>query len=42
MKKMLDGRIFPAKFLIDWNDKNIRLDKKSVLYDKRVEHKFKE
>ena len=30
------------KFLIDWNEKNIRLDKDSALYEKRAEKKFRD
>lgn len=30
------------KFIIDWADKNIRLDKYSGLYDKKAEKKFRE
>lgn len=42
LKKMVEENIMSEKFLIDWNEKNIRLDKDSVLYDKKAERKFRE
>lgn len=42
MKKLVDENILSEKFLIDWFDKNIRLDKESGLYDKKSERKFRE
>jgi len=42
MKKMVDERIFPEKFLLEWYDKEKKLDKDSILYDKKAEKKFRE
>jgi len=42
MKKMVDESILSEKFLLEWFDKTIRLDKESVLYDKKAEKKFRE
>ena len=42
MKKLVDENILKEKFLIDWFDKNIRLDKDSGLYDKKAEKKFRD
>lgn len=42
MKKLVDENIMSEKFLIDWFDKTIRLDKDSGLYDKKSERKFRE
>ena len=42
MKKLVDENILSEKFLIDWFDKAVRLDKESGLYDKKSERKFRE
>jgi hypothetical protein len=42
MKKLVDENVVAEKFLIDWYDKNTRLDKESGLYDKKAEKKFRE
>jgi len=42
MKKLVDENIMSEKFLIDWFDKTIKLDKDSGLYDKKSERKFRE
>jgi|688.fasta_scaffold1357675_1 hypothetical protein len=42
MKKLVDEKILSEKFVIDWFDKSIRLDKSSSLYDKKAEKKFRD
>ena len=42
MKKLVDDNLLTDKFLIDWFDKNIRLDKDSLLYDKKAEKQFRD
>jgi hypothetical protein len=42
MKKLVDENILSEKFVIDWFDKNVKLDKESGLYDKKSEKKFRE
>lgn len=42
MKKLVDENIMSDKFLIQWYDKEIKLDKDSGLYDKKSERKFRE
>jgi hypothetical protein len=42
MKLLLDENILRDSYIIDWNDKNLRLDKDSGLYDKKAERKFRE
>jgi len=42
MKKLVDESVVSEKFLIDWYDKTIRLDKDSGLYDKKAEKKFRD
>jgi len=42
MKKLVDENILTEKFLCDWFDKEIRLDKLSVLYDKKAEKQFRD
>lgn len=37
MKKLVDDNIINEKFLLQWYDKEIRLDKDSLLYDKKAE-----
>jgi len=42
LKKMVEENIMSEKFLIDWSDKTIRLDKDSSLYDKKAEKKLRD
>ena len=42
MKKLVDENILSEKFLLNWFDKTIRLDKDSALYDKKAEKKFRD
>lgn len=42
MKKLHDDNILNERFLIDWYDKTVRLDKESNLYDKKAEKKFRD
>ena len=42
MKKLVDENIMSDKFLIQWYDKEVKLDKDSGLYDKKCERKFRE
>ena len=42
MKKLVDEDIISDKTLIKWYDKDIRLDKDSLLYDKKAERHFRE
>jgi len=42
IKKLMDENVLTEKFLVDWYDKTIRLDKESGLYDKKSERKFRE
>jgi len=42
MKKLVDESFVSEKFLIEWYDKVIRLDKDSGLYDKKAEKKFRD
>ena len=42
MKKLVDDNILSEKFVIDWFDKVIRLDKDSKIYDKKAEKKFRD
>ena len=42
MKKLVDESFVSEKFLIEWYDKTIRLDKDSGLYDKKAEKKFRD
>ena len=42
MKKLVDENVMTEKYLIDWFDKTIRLDKDSNLYDKKAEKKFRD
>lgn len=42
MKKLVDENIMSEKFLLEWYDKEIRLDKDSLLYDKKAEKQFRE
>jgi len=42
MKKLVDENVMKERFLIDWFDKNTRLDKDSNLYDKKAEKRFRD
>jgi len=42
LKKLVDENIFTDKFIIQWFDKDIKLDKESGLYDKKSERKLRE
>jgi len=42
MKKLVDENILAEKFLLEWFDKTIRLDKESGIYDKKAEKKFRD
>jgi hypothetical protein len=42
MKKLVDENILTDKFVIDWSEKTIRLDKESLLYDKKAEKTFRD
>jgi hypothetical protein len=42
LKKMVDEDVLNEKNLMQWYDKETRLDKDSVLYDKKAEKKFRE
>lgn len=42
MKNLVDENIIAEKFLLQWYDKEIRLDKNSYLYDKKAEKTFRE
>lgn len=42
LKKLLDKNTISEKFIQDWFDKTIRLDKDSMLYDKKAEKKFRD
>jgi hypothetical protein len=42
MKNLVDENIISEKFLIQWFDKEIRLDKNSYLYDKKAEKTFRD
>ena len=42
MKKLIEESVISEKFLHEWDDKTIRLDKDSSMYDKRAEKKFRD
>lgn len=42
LKKMVDEDVLNEKNLLQWYDKETRLDKDSVLYDKKAEKKFRD
>ena len=42
MKKLVDEDVLSEKFLLKWFDKKVKLDKDSLLYDKKAEKKYKE
>lgn len=42
MKHLLDEQILTDKFIIDWFDKTIRLDKEAGIYDKKAEKQFRD
>ena len=41
MKKMIDNNTISEKFILDWYNKEISLDKDSMLRDKNAEKKFR-
>lgn len=42
MKNLVDEEVITEKYLTNWYDKEIRLDKKSFTYDKKAEKSFRE
>ena len=42
LKKLLDINTIGEKYIQEWFDKTIRLDKDSMLYDKKAEKKFRD
>ena len=42
LKKLLDNNTIGEKYIQEWFDKTIRLDKDSMLYDKKAEMKFRD
>lgn len=42
LNKLVQQNVLNEKFLIDWADKTIKLDKDSGLYDKKADRKFRE
>jgi len=42
MMHLLNECVLADKFIIDWYDKSIRLDKESGIYDKKAEKKFRD
>jgi len=42
MKKLVEENILTDKFVIDWAEKTTRLDKNSLLYDKKAEKTFRD
>jgi len=42
MKKLVDENVLSEKFVVDWFDKTLRLDKDSKIYDKKAEKKFRD
>lgn len=42
LKKLLDNNTIGEKYIQEWFDKTIRLDKDSMLYDKKAEKKFRD
>lgn len=42
LKKLLDNNCAGEKYILDWHDKTIDLDKESMLYSKKSERKFRE
>ena len=42
MKNLVEENIISEKFLLDWYDKEVRLDKNSFTYDKKAEKKFRD
>lgn len=42
MKKLIDENILKDKFVLEWADKTIRLDKESLLYDKKAEKQLRD
>lgn len=37
MKLLYDQSVFSDKFLLEWHDATLRLDKKSILYNRKAE-----
>lgn len=42
LKKLLDRNTISEKYILQWYDKTVRLDKDSMLYDKKAEKKFRD
>lgn len=42
LHKLVQQNVLNSSFLIDWAEKNIKLDKDSGLYDKKADRKFRE
>lgn len=42
MKKLVDESILSEKFLLEWYNKDIRLDQECKIYDKKAEKKFRD
>ena len=42
MKKLIDENILKDKFVLEWADKTHRLDKESLLYDKKAEKHYRD
>ena len=42
MKKIIDNNLIGEKFIVEWNDKTIKLDKDSLLYSKKAQNKFRD
>jgi len=42
IKKLLDNNTISEKYIQEWYDKTTRLDKESMLYDKKAEKKFRD
>jgi len=42
MKKLVDESILSEKFLLQWYEKEIRLDQECRIYDKKAEKKFRD
>ena len=41
-KLLFDQEVFNEKFFIQWFNKKIKLDKKSIMYDRKAEKQFKD
>jgi len=42
MKNLYDQELFSDEFLIKWFNKKLKLDKNSIMYDRKSEKKFRE